>query len=61
MTSLTVFTFTVLFLCFCGVQLETLRGDFYKLKTEYDTLLELHKGDSMQNEAHDRITDVQVN
>ncbi|KAM8751090.1 translin-associated factor X-interacting protein 1 isoform 2-T2 [Acanthopagrus schlegelii] len=42
------------------LQLKTLRGDFDKLKTEYDTLLELHKGDSMQNEAHDRITDVQI-
>ncbi|XP_030280708.1 translin-associated factor X-interacting protein 1 isoform X2 [Sparus aurata] len=38
------------------LQLKTLLGDFDKLKSEYDTLLELHKGDSMQNEAHDHIT-----
>ncbi|XP_034390565.1 translin-associated factor X-interacting protein 1 [Cyclopterus lumpus] len=33
------------------LQLKTLQGDFDQLKSEYDTLLELHKGGSMQIEA----------
>ncbi|XP_070686679.1 translin-associated factor X-interacting protein 1 [Pempheris klunzingeri] len=37
------------------LQLKTLQGDFDQLKSEYDTLLELHKGGSMQNETHDPI------
>lgn len=47
------------FCIFCGVQLKTLQGDFDQMKSEYDTLLELHKRGSMQNETHDPIT-VQV-
>ncbi|XP_044049204.1 translin-associated factor X-interacting protein 1 isoform X2 [Siniperca chuatsi] len=38
------------------LQLKTLQGDFDQLKSEYDTLLELHKRGSMQNETHDPIT-----
>ncbi|XP_051239228.1 translin-associated factor X-interacting protein 1 isoform X2 [Dicentrarchus labrax] len=37
------------------LQLKTLRGDFDQLKSEYDTLLDLHKRGSMQSEAHDPI------
>ncbi|XP_068458587.1 translin-associated factor X-interacting protein 1 [Clinocottus analis] len=37
------------------MQLKTLQGDFDQLKTEYDTLLELHKGGHMQIEAHDPV------
>ncbi|KAM9351913.1 translin-associated factor X-interacting protein 1 [Symphorus nematophorus] len=35
-------------------QLKTLQGDFDQLKSEYDTLLELHK--NMQNEERDAVT-----
>nr|XP_046249797.1 translin-associated factor X-interacting protein 1 isoform X2 [Scatophagus argus] len=37
------------------LQLKTLQGDFEQLKSEYDTLLELHKKGSMQNEPHEPI------
>ncbi|XP_041794514.1 translin-associated factor X-interacting protein 1 [Chelmon rostratus] len=39
--------------------LKTLQGDFDQLKSEYDTLLELHKGGNIQNKTHTPIT-VQV-
>ncbi|XP_070763176.1 translin-associated factor X-interacting protein 1 [Enoplosus armatus] len=38
------------------LQMKTLQGDFDQLKSEYDTLLELHKRGSMQDEAHGPIT-----
>ncbi|XP_059190797.1 translin-associated factor X-interacting protein 1 [Centropristis striata] len=41
------------------LQLKTLQGDFDQLKSEYDILLELHKGDSMQNNTQEPIN-VQV-
>nr|XP_019960461.1 PREDICTED: translin-associated factor X-interacting protein 1 isoform X3 [Paralichthys olivaceus] len=41
------------------VQLKTLQGDFHQLKSEYDALLELHKGGDVQVEALDSTT-VQV-
>uniref|UniRef100_A0A3Q3M775 Translin-associated factor X interacting protein 1 n=1 Tax=Mastacembelus armatus TaxID=205130 RepID=A0A3Q3M775_9TELE len=34
------------------LQLKTLQGDFNQLKREYDTLLELHKGGSIQDRKH---------
>ncbi|XP_027141540.1 translin-associated factor X-interacting protein 1 isoform X2 [Larimichthys crocea] len=37
-------------------QLKTLQRDFDQMKSEYDTLLELHKEASMQEEAHEPIT-----
>ncbi|XP_054476027.1 translin-associated factor X-interacting protein 1 isoform X2 [Anoplopoma fimbria] len=38
------------------LQLKTLQGDFDQLKSEYDTLLELHKTGSMQTETHEPVT-----
>ncbi|TNN38898.1 Translin-associated factor X-interacting protein 1 [Liparis tanakae] len=35
--------------------LKTLQGDFDQLKSEYDILLELHKGGSVQTEARDPV------
>ncbi|XP_056272265.1 translin-associated factor X-interacting protein 1 [Pseudoliparis swirei] len=37
------------------LQLKTLQGDFDQLKSEYDILLELHKGGSVQTEARDPV------
>ncbi|XP_071313947.1 translin-associated factor X-interacting protein 1 isoform X2 [Trachinotus anak] len=38
------------------LQLKTLQADFDQLKSEYDTLLELHKRDRIQPETHDSTT-----
>ncbi|GAA6221259.1 translin-associated factor X-interacting protein 1 isoform X2 [Lates japonicus] len=38
------------------LQLKTLQDDFDQLKSEYDTLLELHKRGSMQSDTHDSTT-----
>ncbi|XP_074533444.1 translin-associated factor X-interacting protein 1 isoform X2 [Halichoeres trimaculatus] len=38
-------------------QLKTLQGDFDQLKTEYDTLLELHTGSHFQTERQGSISD----
>ncbi|XP_037622010.1 translin-associated factor X-interacting protein 1 isoform X1 [Sebastes umbrosus] len=39
-----------------SLQLKTLQGDFDQLKSEYDTLLMLHRRSSMQDKTHDPIT-----
>lgn len=44
---------------FWPVQLKRLQGDFDQLKSEYDTLLQLHKRGSTQMETQDLVT-VQV-
>ncbi|KAK2918197.1 translin-associated factor X-interacting protein 1 isoform X2 [Channa argus] len=41
------------------LQLKTLQGNFNQLKSEYDTLLELHKKGSLHNEIYDS-TKVQI-
>ncbi|XP_029290079.1 translin-associated factor X-interacting protein 1 [Cottoperca gobio] len=38
------------------LQLKTLQGNFDQLKSEYDTLLQLHKGETMQNKTDDPST-----